>query len=110
MPHGRARLFSLTAARPARGVGTRRVEIGRTARNPPGAKNWRPHAIDDIIAFDQSGENGMSIPARLRIAVGRLLLWFTEAAMNERIARHRGERYTPPYRPEGLIGWRTWAK
>ena len=51
----------------------------------------------------------MTVPAKIRVAIGRFLLWFTEAAMNERIARHRGEIYKKPYYPKGLqLG--DWAK
>jgi len=45
---------------------------------------------------------------RLRIIIGRLILWFTEAAMAERRARHSGCPYRPPYRPHGVLELWQW--
>ena len=53
---------------------------------------------------------GLPLATRVRILVGRAILWFTEAAMNERIARMRGEEYRPPYAPHGMLEWRQWSR
>jgi hypothetical protein len=55
-------------------------------------------------------DRGLRLSSRIRIVVGRAILWFTEAAMNERMARNLGYEYHGPYRPEGILGIRTWAK
>ncbi len=51
----------------------------------------------------------MTIPAKIRVVIGRFLLWFTEAAMNERVSRNRGEPYMKPCYPKGTL-FRGWAK